>query len=118
MPMSWKRRTVLGVVAAVALSGCSRRSRVDALPPPVMRVEQSTAVATAGQSAPDPALTPDVPFSSAGVSAALPMATPTVIPMATATAVPLDPVWEELEATLAELDAALAGIEIWEVAVP
>ena len=110
MLMSWKRRTVLVVVAAVALSGCSRRSRVDAIPPPVMGVELATAVATADLSEPEPARTPLVPLSSAGPSVALPVATATVIP--------LDPLWEDLEAALAELDAALAGIETWEVAVP
>jgi len=60
---------------------------------------------------PDPSPTPTPVASPPSLEVA------PVSPTATA-GVTLDPLWDDLDSTLAELDSALAGIESWEVTVP
>jgi hypothetical protein len=101
---------ILVVVAAGSLIGCKRRSREVASPPaPEAQDEQPTAGATAAVSDRGPMLVPVVPLPGPEASPAVP---------GVAAAVPLDPLWDNLEAGLAELDRALVGLESWEVAVP
>jgi hypothetical protein len=95
--------------ALLALAACSRRSRITL---PVASADPARLPTTAGWA----------PSPMPGVAPA-PTETPSIAPRAPVSPTPsvsvhLDPLWDDLESALDDLDSALAGVENWEVALP
>jgi len=100
---------LLVVAAALPLTGCSRRNRIAPLVPSTDPAERPTAMVVnpSPTRAAPPAPTETLPIAPDASGAPTP-----------AIGASLDPLWDELESALGELDSALSGVEDWDVTVP
>jgi hypothetical protein len=104
------------LVAAVPLAGCTRRQWNWRAQPDFESGGAPTAAEAAASLAPVVSMEPTSP--SALSTAPMPEQATQAEPQLQLTLVPLDPLWDELDAALADLESSLSGLEDWDVDVP